>query len=317
LKYSIIIPVFNRPLELEELLASLSQQTFQEFEVIVVEDGSEITSSEVVKDFTGELTLQYLTKENTGPGLSRNYGIEYAKTDYFIFLDSDTILPKNYLEGIEKSRSSNDADAFGGPDKAHDSFSLVQKAINYSMTSFLLTGGIRGRGRSLDRFYPRSFNMGFSREVFNATGGFSNMRFGEDIDLSIRIFENGFKTALFENAFVYHKRRTNFLKFFKQVYKSGVARINLQKRHPGSLKVVHALPLTATSGLIFLIVLSFTNSNMFLIPILVYFVLVFMNATIINRNPAVGFLSIISSFVQVTAYGTGFFIGLLRWMGKK
>jgi len=317
LKYSIIIPVFNRPLELEELLASLSQQTFQEFEVIVVEDGSEITSSEVVKDFTGELTLQYLTKENTGPGSSRNYGIEYANTDYFIFLDSDTILPKNYLEEIEKSRASNDADAFGGPDKAHDSFSLVQKAINYSMTSFLLTGGIRGGGRSLDRFYPRSFNMGFSREVFNATGGFSNMRFGEDIDLSIRIFENGFKTALFENAFVYHKRRTNFLKFFKQVYKSGVARINLQKRHPGSLKVVHALPLLAIIFGIVLIVLAFEMSIIYLAPVFIYFVLILFDATIKNRNLLVGMLSILSSFVQVTAYGTGFFIGLLRWMGKK
>ena len=312
MNYSIIIPVYNRPQELEELLESLVQQSFKDFEVIVVEDGSEITSSVVVQNYSEKLTIQYLYKENTGPGLTRNYGVENANFDYFVFLDSDTVLPKNYLEEVDTANLKRNVDAFGGPDRAHKSFTKIQKAINYSMTSFLLTGGIRGGSYRLDKYYPRSFNMGFTRKVFKQTGGFSNMRYGEDIDLSIRIVNKGFKTALFENAFVFHKRRTNLLKFFWQVFNSGKARISLQKTHPGSLKSVHAFPLLAILLTIVLIVLAIEKSIIFLAPVFIIFVLILFDAAIKNRNLLVGLLSILTSAVQIAGYGLGFFVATLR-----
>ena len=268
-QFSLVIPIYNRPNEAEELLESLTQQTYTDFEVIVVEDGSSITCEQVVAKYNNLLNIKYFIKSNSGPGTTRNYGAERSVGDTIIYFDSDCIIPPRYLEIVNKRLSENYTDAFGGPDRAHESFTPLQKAINYSMTSFLTTGGIRGGKRKLDKFFPRSFNMGYSRKVFEVTKGFSTMRFGEDIDMSIRILSNGFTTQLIENAYVYHKRRTDFRKFFRQVYNSGIARINLYKRYPESLKVVHLLPAAFTAGCAGLLMLSII-SILALLPLLFF-----------------------------------------------
>ena len=218
MKYSIIVPVFNRPDEVDELLESLIHQKKKDFEVIIVEDGSQIPCKEVCDKYVDRLNLHYYNKENSGPGQSRNYGAERAEGEYLLILDSDVVLPKGYLQAIDEELDRKPADAFGGPDCAHDSFSDTQKAISYSMTSFFTTGGIRGGKKKLDKFYPRSFNMGIRRDVYQQLGGFSKMRFGEDIDFSIRIFKAGKRCRLFPKAWVWHKRRTDFRKFWRQVY---------------------------------------------------------------------------------------------------
>jgi glycosyltransferase involved in cell wall biosynthesis len=313
MRYSIIIPVYNRPDEVDELLQSLTEQTVKDFEVVIVEDGSKTPCKDVVDKYVGELHLIYYYKENGGPGPARNYGVERAKGDYVLILDSDCVLPPTYIEAIEAELNSNPCDAFGGPDRAHESFTPVQKAISYSMTSFFTTGGIRGGKKKLDKFYPRSFNMGVRREVYNALGGFSKMRFGEDIDFSIRIFKGGYKCRLFPEAWVWHKRRTDMDKFFKQVFNSGIARINLEKRHPGSMKLVHLLPTAFTIGVIGLIiaalVLRFMGSWMWLyalLPIELYCLLLFIDASIQNKSMVIGILAVEAAFVQLFGYGLGF-----------
>ena len=252
MKYSIIVPVYNRPDEVDELLESLSNQTQQDFEVIIVEDGSVKPCKDVCDKYAGILALHYYAKENSGPGQSRNYGAERANGEWLIILDSDVVLPEGYLAAVDSaiSHQTSDIAAFGGPDAAHPSFTPVQKAISYSMTSFFTTGGIRGGKAKLDKFYPRSFNMGIRRDVYLQLGGFSKMRFGEDIDFSYRIVEAGYRPQLFPDAWVWHKRRTDFRKFFRQVYNSGIARINLMKRHPGTLKLVHLRPTVFALGVI-------------------------------------------------------------------
>lgn len=305
IKFSVIIPVYNRPDELSELLESLNQQTYKEFELIIVEDGSTIKSENIVNDYQKLLDVKYFFKSNSGPGQSRNYGAERAKGDYLVFFDSDCIIPKRYFEIVNEKLSSEPVDAYGGPDMAHPSFSAIQKSINYSMTSFFTTGGIRGGMKDEKKFHPRSFNMGFSKAVYEKTKGFSKMRFGEDVDMSLRIIENGFSTTLIKNAAVYHKRRVDFRKFFKQVFNSGIARINLYKRHPQSLKIVHFLPASFTMGVALLLILS-VFSLYFLIPIGIFIVVIFIDSLRLNKNLKVAFLSIISSFIQLTAYGIGF-----------
>lgn len=306
MKYSIIIPVFNRPQEIKELLESLCEQTYQNFEVLVVEDGSQVRCENVVSQFQSSLDIKYLEKPNSGPGLSRNFGAERSQGNYFIFLDSDCIVPGRYLEEVHKSLMKDYADAFGGPDKAAPTFTRLQKAINYSMTSFFTTGGIRGSRKSMDKFYPRSFNMGYSATVFEKTKGFSSLRFGEDIDMSIRIFRNGFKVKLIDRAFVYHKRRTDFKKFFKQVFNSGIARINLFRKHPETLKPVHLLPSVFTIGLVILLLLSVLVDWKFFTPVLLLMVILFIDSSIRNKKILVGLLSIPAGFIQLTGYGCGF-----------
>ena len=242
MRYSIIIPVYNRPDEADELLQSLTRQSFKDFEVIIVEDGSSVPCKDVAERYQNILDIRYYAKPNSGPGQTRNYGAERSRGEYLIILDSDCILPEGYFAAVEEELQKAPADAFGGPDRAHVSFTDIQKAINYSMTSFFTTGGIRGGKKKMDKFYPRSFNMGVRREVYETLGGFSRMRFGEDIDFSIRIFKGGYACRLFPGAWVYHKRRTDLKKFFKQVHNSGIARINLYKKYPESLKTVHLLP---------------------------------------------------------------------------
>lgn len=305
MKYSIIIPVYNRPDEVDELLQSLTQQSFRDFEVLVVEDGSSIPCQSVVENYQQLLDIHYYNKPNSGPGQTRNYGAERSQGDYLIILDSDCILPEGYLTAVEAELQREPADAFGGPDRAHASFTDIQKAINYSMTSFFTTGGIRGGKKKMDKFYPRSFNMGVRRDVYQALGGFSRIRFGEDIDFSIRIFKGGYRCRLFPDAWVYHKRRTDLKKFFKQVHNSGIARINLYKKYPESLKLVHLLPAIFTLGTAVLL-LGALFCPYSLLPIVLYALLVCTDSAIQNRSLRIGIYSIAASFIQLIGYGTGF-----------
>lgn len=305
MRYSIIIPVYNRPDEVDELLNSLTQQTVRNFEVIVVEDGSSVTCEHVVKRYEQQLNIRYFNKPNSGPGQTRNYGAERSSGEYLLILDSDCILPPGYLAAIEEELKRQPADAFGGPDRAHDSFTSTQKAINYAMTSFFTTGGIRGGKKKMDKFYPRSFNMGLKADVYRALGGFSKMRFGEDIDLSIRIFKGGYSCRLFPEAWVWHKRRTDLKKFFKQVYNSGIARINLYKKYPESLKVVHLLPAVFTLGVVF-VLLSSLICPYALLLLAMFAIIIFTDSSIRNRSPWIGILSVLAAFIQLTGYGSGF-----------
>lgn len=304
--YSVIVPVYNRPDEVDELLDSLTKQTYRNFEVIIVEDGSSILCKEITDDYVGRLDIKYFAKSNSGPGQTRNYGAERSKGDYFIILDSDCILPIDYFTAIEEELKANPADAFGGPDRAHDSFTPMQKAINYAMTSFFTTGGIRGGKKKMDKFYPRSFNMGIKNSVYQRLEGFSKMRFGEDIDFSIRIFKGGYACRLFPEAWVYHKRRTDLKKFFKQVHNSGIARINLYKKYPESLKLVHLLPAVFTVGVAFLLIFSFFMPALGLAPLLLFSLLIWIDSSIKNKSIKIGAISIIASFIQLLGYGTGF-----------
>ena len=365
MKYSIIIPVFNRPDEVDELLESLCLQTVTDFEVLIVEDGSQRDCKAVVDKYADRLDVKYFMKPNSGPGQSRNYGAERANGEWLIILDSDVVLPEGYLDAVDKGINNeklminnydyhvadansdecsnhnssfliiNQFAAFGGPDASHPSFTPVQKAISYSMTSFFTTGGIRGGKAKLDKFYPRSFNMGIRRDVYLKLGGFSKMRFGEDIDFSYRIVEAGYKPQLFPDAWVWHKRRTDFKKFFRQVYNSGIARINLMKRHPGTLKLVHLLPTVFTLGVIACILLFALGAALYaegewldanhlrptdnmhqgvgfvfcilaLLPLLFYSLIIFIDSSIRNRSLWVGLLSIPAAFVQLMGYGLGF-----------
>lgn len=303
--FSIVIPLYNRPDEVDELLESLCKQTDKQFEVIIIEDGSTRKSDTVVENYRDKLDLCYFEKPNSGPGLARNAGAERAKYDYLIFFDSDCIIPPDYIETVSHSLRQKYADAYGGPDAALPTFSTTQKAINYSMTSFFTTGGIRGGKKSMEKFTPRSFNLGVSKEAFNTIGGYSMMRFGEDIDFSLRLQKNGFRTMLIPGAFVYHKRRSTFRQFFKQVHNSGIARINLHLSHPGSLKIVHLLPALFVVGMTLSLVLSLHYPAFLLIP-LCYSLLLFIDSLIKNRSTGVALYSIAAAWIQLTGYGTGF-----------
>lgn len=307
--YSIIIPLYNRPQEIEELLETLTHQTYQNFEIIVIEDGSTLDSKRIVNQYVNKLNLKYFFKENSGQGFSRNYGFEKANGDYFIIFDSDCLIPKDYLMNVNSALNGDYLDAFGGPDAAHSSFTNVQQAISYSMTSLFTTGGIRGNKKHLGQFHPRSFNMGISKEVFQKLGGFAITRMGEDIEYSIRIHRAGFRIGLIANAVVFHKRRTNFVQFFKQLHFFGRARINIYTFYPNELKLVHFFPAIFT---IFLSVLIVNNifgtflaciGNLFLG---IYLLLIFCDAWLKNKSFYVAFLSIFASIIQLSAYGIGF-----------
>ena len=305
MRYSIIVPVYNRPDEVDELLQSLCEQTVKDFEVLIVEDGSVKPCKDVCDKYASILDLHYYAKENSGPGQSRNYGAERANGEYVIILDSDVVLPASYLQAVEDELKQNPCEAFGGPDATHPSFTPIQKAISYSMTSFFTTGGIRGGKAKLDKFYPRSFNMGIRRDVYLQLGGFTKMRFGEDIDFSYRIVEAGYMPRLFPEAWVWHKRRTDFRKFFRQVYNSGIARINLEKRHPGTMKLVHLLPTVFTLGVIGLLLITLFWP-LACVPIILYSLLLCIDSSIKNKSLWVGLLSIPAAFVQLMGYGFGF-----------
>jgi glycosyltransferase involved in cell wall biosynthesis len=315
MKYSVITPVYNRPEEVRELLESLSKQTlatvaFKNFEVIIIEDGSTLKCDEVCADFKEKLDLKYFFKPNSGQGFSRNYGFERATGDYFIQLDSDAIIPENYFEIVDNYLKNNYLDAYGGPDAAHESFTDIQKAINYAMTSVFTTGGIRGKKNNAGgQFHPRSFNFGISRKVWEATGGYTMTRMAEDIEFSIRILSKGFKVGLIEDAFIYHKRRTDFGQFFKQLHFFGRGRINLARMFPSELKLVHFFPMIFTLGVIVTSFLFFISKPLFFIAaalFTIYKLMIFVDSSIQNKSIKVGFLSIIACFIQLFAYGIGF-----------
>ena len=312
MRYSVIIPVYNRPDEVDELLESLCTQTNGDFEVVVVEDGSSVPCERIVQKYADRLDVHYYLKPNSGPGQSRNYGVERAQGEYVLILDSDAVLPPHYIQAVEDELQVRPCDAFGGPDRAHASFTPMQKAINYGMTSFFTTGGIRGGKKKMDKFYPRSFNMGVRREVYNALGGFSEMRFGEDIDFSTRIFKGGYACRLFPEAWVWHKRRTDLRKFFKQVHNSGIARIHLTKRHPGTLKLVHLLPMVFTLGcLACLLIAPFWPWS--LLPLALFALIILVDATRQERSLGVGLRAVAAAYVQLIGYGTGF---LRAWWNR-
>ncbi|PQJ78073.1 glycosyltransferase [Polaribacter porphyrae] len=307
LNFSIIIPVYNRPKEINELLESLTKQDFNnDFEVVIVEDGSTETSEKVIENYQSQLNINYFFKENSGAGASRNFGMQKASGNYFIILDSDVIVPPQYLTTVKNTLESNYTDAFGGPDAAHHSFTALQKAINYSMTSFLTTGGIRGKKKGVGKFQLRSFNLGISKKAFEITQGFSKMKTGEDIDLTFRLWENGFETQLITEAFVYHKRRSTIKQFFKQTYAFGTARPILNKKYPESAKLTFWFPSVFILGFDLSILLLFFRISELLDVYFFYFIILLLDSLFRTQKIKVAFLSVITSFTQFLGYGLGF-----------
>jgi glycosyltransferase involved in cell wall biosynthesis len=304
-KYSVIVPVYNRIDEVDDLLKSLSEQTSSDFEVIIVEDGSTQPCEEAVKRYADKVDVKYFYKSNEGRSIARNYGMDRASGEYFIFVDSDCVIPADYFDNVDRSLAKNPLDCFGGPDAAHDSFTPTQKAINHSMTSFLTTGGIRGGKISLEKFTPRTFNMGYSRKVYERVGGFREM-FSEDIDMSTRIRKAGFTIGLIHDAPVYHKRRVDFRKFMRQVYVFGMSRITLYLLYPESLKLVHMLPAVAVVGAILLLALGLFVSPWFILPLALYLLAIWVAALVSTHSLKIATLAVPASIIQLGGYGCGF-----------
>ncbi len=312
LAFSIIVPVYNRPKEIDELLFSLTNQNFEDtYEIIIVEDGSDNSSEEIVEKYSSSLNIKYYYKENSGAGMSRNFGMEKATGNYFIILDSDVILPNTYLRSVKYALLNNFTDAFGGPDKAHESFTPLQKAINYSMTSVFTTGGIRGKKKSVGKFQPRSFNMGISKEAFEKTKGFNYYKVGEDIDLSLRLWGEGYKTQLISDAYVYHKRRTSIKQFFKQTFSFGTARPQLNRRFPSTKKITYWFPSVFILGIDVFLILALFGYWQFLLCYVVYFAVLFLDSLLQNKSIKVAYLSIITTLTQFYGYGLGFLKSIL------
>lgn len=305
-RFSVIVPVYNRIDEVKDLLNSLQNQTVRNFEVIIVEDGSTEPCRQVVDDAVSQgLDCKYYYKDNEGRSIARNYGLERAEGDYFVFFDSDCVIPPAYFETLARELDLRKLDCFGAPDAAHESFSDTQKAINYSMTSFMTTGGIRGGKIQLEKFVPRTFNMGYSREVYQRVGGFREM-FSEDIDMSTRIRHAGFSIGIIRETPVWHKRRVDFRKFLRQVYVFGMSRVTLKLLYPDSLKIVHLLPAAFVIGCAALVLLSFFVSPWFLLPIGLYFLAVFAGALVSTRSFKIALLSVPATAIQLGGYGCGF-----------
>lgn len=319
-RYSVIIPVYDRPNEVRDLLESLTVQTRKDFEIILVEDGSTITSEEVAQEFENLLPIRYYSKPNSGPGPSRNFGYAHAQGAYFVVFDSDCILPPTYFAAVDQALKTEQLDAWGGPDRAHEKFTVPQRAMAYTMSSLLTTGGIRGGKKRVGWFQPRSFNMGISREIFEKTGGFRFDRFAEDIEFSIRMKKAGFKTGLISDAYVFHKRRANFFQFFRQVFNFGKGRALVGKVHPEEVKVTHWFPVFFTLGTVALPVLYLTGGLLFPIGLslfIAYLTLIFVHSLVMNRHFAVAALSVIAALFQLWGYGLGFLNEKLRGENKK
>lgn len=310
--FSLIIPVFNRPQEIDELLSSLILQNYQKpFEVVIIEDGSSTSCEDVVERYKYNLDISYYYKSNSGPGDSRNFGMLKGKGDYFIIFDSDCIIPLDYLTEVEKELNLNYVDCFGGPDKALDSFSDVQKAINFAMTSFITTGGIRGGSEKIDKFQPRSFNMGISKKAFESSGGFGKIHPGEDPDLSIRLWQLGFETKLFPKAYVYHKRRIDWSKFYKQVNKFGKARPILNEWYPKYSKITFYFPTLFLLGFLLSIATAFFKNYILLVVFTTYIEILFIVALLQTKSLKIGLLSVLATLIQFYGYGIGFLKSLV------
>lgn len=303
--FSVIVPVYNRIDEVRDLLESLTTQSYNDFEIVIVEDGSSAPCKEAVDNYSSKLNIQYFYKSNEGRSIARNYGLEHANGEYFVFFDSDCVIPEFYFENLKKALDANYTDCFGGPDAASSSFSDVQKAINYSMTSFLTTGGIRGGKVQMEKFVPRSFNMGYSRRVWEKIGGFREM-FSEDIDMSTRVRMAGFTTQLIREAFVYHKRRVNLKLFCRQVYVFGMSRITLKLLYPDSMKLVHCLPAAFVIGSTAMILLAILWRWWAILPLAFYILAVWFTAIISTKNLKIGSLAVLTSIIQLGGYGCGF-----------
>lgn len=316
-KYSVIVPVYNRPNEVDELLSSLTEQTFKDFNILIVEDGSSEDCQEVIQKYSDQLNIEYFYKENTGPGDSRNFGMQKATGEYLVFFDSDCIIPKDYFKHAEAELSKRPLDCFGGPDSADSSFTTVQKAINYAMTSIVTTGGIRGKQNKLDTYQPRSFNMGIKKTVFEDIGGFSDIHPGEDPDFSYRIMNKGYTVGLIEDAFVYHKRRTDFQKFVKQVYKFGVVRVILIKWHPDKFKPTYLLPTLFLLGCVIMTLLSAIASPYFALPLALVTAIIIIESLIKTKSLLVCLLSVLASYIQLLGYGYGFLLSAIKIMVLK
>ncbi|OYQ37316.1 glycosyl transferase family 2 [Flavobacterium cyanobacteriorum] len=305
--FSLIIPVFNRPDEIEELLRSLTLQTYtQPYEIVIVEDGSSVPCRHITDSYSHVLSISYFFKENSGPGDSRNFGMSMAKGNYFIILDSDCILPGDYLSNVSDALERDYVDCFGGPDAAHYSFTTIQKAINFTMTSVFTTGGIRGKSEKVEKFQPRSFNMGLSRAAFEASGGFGNIHPGEDPDLSIRLWKLGFRTKLLLNAYVFHKRRIDWRKFYRQVNKFGKARPILDVWHPGYKKITYLFPSLFILGFAAALIILLINIKLPFYLYILYMVLLFCMSWLENRSPLIGIYSVIAAAIQFYGYGIGY-----------
>lgn len=301
---SIIVPVYNRPDEVCDLLRSLTDQTDRNFQIVIVEDGSTVRCKDQVDLYADRVPVKYYYKENEGRSPARNYGMDRADGDFFVFVDSDCILPPDFISSLRKALAETGADCYGGPDAAHESFTDTQKAINYAMTSFLTTGGIRGGKVQMEKFVPRTFNMGYTREVYEKVGGFREM-FSEDIDMSTRVRLAGYAPQLFRSVRVYHKRRGNLAKFWRQVHVFGMSRITLQLLYPGSMKLVHWLPAVFVIGALALVILSFFW-KWALIPLLIYIIALWIGGITATRSLKVGSMAVAASMVQLCGYGTGF-----------
>jgi len=318
LSYSFIVPVYNRPDEILELLESFAkQETKLPYEIVIIEDGSTIPCKSVIAQFE-QLNITYLVKENSGPGSSRNYGMERAAGNYFIILDSDCMLPPQYISSMNTTLQANYVDCFGGPDAAHPSFSKLQKAISYSMTSFFTTGGIRGGTEKTGKFQPRSFNMGLSKKAFEASGGFGKIHPGEDPDLVLRLWKLGFKTTLLTDAFVYHKRRISWKKFYTQVNKFGLVRPILNNWHPESKKITYWFPSLFMIGFVIGSLCSLFGLYWFLQLYAFYFFIIFIHSTILNKSIKIGLMSVIATIIQFYGYGRGFLSSVIQvqWLKK-
>lgn len=313
--FSVIIPVYNRPAEVFELLTSLSHQTHKDFEVVLVEDGSTIKADQVVSRFESVLSIQYFFQENQGQGFARNFGMGKAKGDFFVILDSDVILPPDYLSVLNQAIQERNLDAFGGPDAAAADFSNLQKAMDFAMTSFWTTGGIRGKLKDPSKYQARGFNMGVSRNVFETLGGFVDPNRGEDIEWSIRIKKAGFRLELVEEAFVFHKRKNTLFSFAKQAFSFGKNRVNVSRFHPEAIKLVHWMP---TFFLLFLlsIIANGLFFQIYFIPHLlilgVWAGLVIYSASWKYQSILVGDLALMTSMVQLCCYGAGLVVELFK-----
>ena len=312
--FSFIVPVYNRPGELAELLASMALQSYTNFEVIIVEDGSDLRSEKLVAKYSEKLEIEYLDLQRSGPSLARNVGTRAARGTFFLYVDSDCILPQDYLENVTRYLEKHEVDFFGGPDKASADFNQVQKAISYAMTSFLTTGGIRGGKKKIDKFYPRSFNLGISREAFFQVGGYPETRMhpGEDMVLSIELFKHGFKSGFVPDAFVFHKRRTSLSKFYRQVFGFGKTRLIISKVYPETFNLFYLAPAAFLAGSAFLIALSPFVGWWALLPIVMWAVMVFIDATVRNVSVVTGLISVIASSIQLCGYGAGFMSSVWR-----
>lgn len=326
MKYSFIIASYNRLDEINELIDSILKLDYPTsgFELIVSDDGSTDGTVDALKNRHFAFSFQLLTQPNKGPGEARNHGMQYAQGDYFLFIDSDCILTPDYLNKLDSYLEATSADAFGGPDDCHESFPPLQKAINYSMTSFIGTGGIRGSEKRVAKYYPRTFNMGIHRRVYERIGGMNSQRFSEDMDFSARIYEAGFKVALFRDAFVYHKRRSNLKSFFRQIFNSGVGRINLQAKYPDMLKPIHLAPAIIVLGTVFVLLTApfFSWAKglfaLMLLGIVAFAGIAFVQSLAKYKSLHVALLSIITLFIQVYAYGCGSWSGIWQHLhGRK